>query len=175
MRFPWSVSIVRSLPALRLLSADATHVEGRDVHVSVCSPSDSRHPGPYLRVPRNALVASALRRSRGPRPEYKPTHQRPGPTQQQRLLAANVLHKAVVHLELAAFQRRFGLTPWSRQEGGRVAGMHKQAGGSRTVKSLAPRGPWVMEDPSFGEGFGAVENQACPPVDLHARSAQRSK
>ena len=130
------------MQASKLLSADATHVEGRDVHVSVCTPADSRHPGPYLRVPRNALVASALRRSRGPRPEYKPAHQRPGPTQPQRLLAANVLHKAVVHLELAAFQRRFGLTPLSRQEGGGVAGMHKQAGGSRKDRSSH----WRLED-----------------------------
>ena len=62
--------------------------------------------------------------------------------------------------------------------GGWGGGWNAQAGRreqKRPVKSLAPRGLWVMEKPSFGEGFGAVKNQASPPLTCkHGRRRDAS-
>ena len=86
--------------------------------------------------------------------------------------------------------------------GGWGDGWNAQAGRreqNRPVKSLAPQGPWVMENPSFGEGFGRrrdASDSSLPPSrcrtdpwpppqqlmstaaernDEHAQSAQRCK
>ena len=85
----------------RLMNAGAD-IQGRDVHVSVIS----LDTGPYLRIPRNALVPSNLKRHRGPQ-----LHRLPPATLAQRNLAADVLTKACVHMQLAVYRQCFPKSP----------------------------------------------------------------